>query len=143
MEKVRRPRGNWRDIVFGGIVLLVIVSDFFSKWWIRGNLQLGQTLFDAGFFRIIRIYNTGAAFGIFKGHALTFIIIAIIGIAVILSLVILLRGRWPFLDRRPVRVSVGLVLGGTAGNLIDRLLHGGRVTDFADFTIWPAFNIAD
>ena len=36
-----------------------------------------------------------------------------------------------------------LVIGGTAGNLIDRLLYNGRVTDFLDFKVWPVFNIAD
>ena len=40
------------------------------------------------------------------------------------------------------RVSLGLVLGGTVGNLIDRL-RLGYVTDFIDFGYWPAFNVAD
>jgi signal peptidase II len=39
-------------------------------------------------------------------------------------------------------ISLGFLLGGTIGNLIDRLLYG-YVIDFIDFKIWPSFNIAD
>ena len=42
----------------------------------------------------------------------------------------------------PGRLALGLVLGGTVGNLVDRL-RLGYVTDFIDVGIWPAFNIAD
>jgi len=41
-----------------------------------------------------------------------------------------------------VMSAIGLVLGGTIGNLIDRL-HLGYVTDFIDFKVWPVFNVAD
>lgn len=41
-----------------------------------------------------------------------------------------------------LQFSVGLLLGGTIGNLIDRIFHGA-VTDFIDLRIWPVFNIAD
>ena len=144
MEKSHRfPAGNRRDALFGGIVLLVIAADQLTKWWIKSNLQIGQSFFDIGFFRIIRIYNTGAAFGIFKDHSRVFIVAAIIGIIVVLSLVIYLRGRWYFIDNLLVRSSIGLILGGISGNLIDRLVDNGRVTDFIDFKVWPAFNVAD
>ncbi len=136
-------RSNRRDVLFGGIVLLVIGADQLTKWLIRDNLQIGQSLLDIGFFRLIRIYNTGAAFGIFKDHSQIFMIAAIIGIIVILSMVIVLRGRWYFFDNMLVRLSIGLILGGMIGNLIDRLVDSGRVTDFLDFKVWPAFNVAD
>jgi len=130
-------------VVFGCVALLVIFADQLSKTWIRANLDLGQSLFDMGFFRIIHIYNTGASFGMFKDHSLTFTIVAIIGIIVILLLVFVLSSRWSFLDNMLVISGIGFVLGGTAGNLIDRLFHEGRVTDFIDFKVWPAFNVAD
>ncbi|GAF88347.1 unnamed protein product, partial [marine sediment metagenome] len=50
--------------------------------------------------------------------------------------------RFPFLDNILGKSALGLVLGGTVGNLIDRLRFG-YVTDFIDFGFWPAFNIAD
>ncbi len=142
MQKEHRPRDNWRDVVFGGIVLLVVLADQLSKIWIRANLAFGQSISDVGFFRILHVHNTGAAFGMFKDHAFTLTIVDIVGIVVILVLVLLLRSRWSFYDSALVRIGMGLVMGGTIGNLIDRF-RIGHVTDFLDFKIWPVFNIAD
>ncbi len=142
MQKVNRPRGKWRNVVFGCVGLLVILADQLSKAWIRANLARGQSFFDAGFFQIVNIRNTGAAFGIFKDHSLALTIVAFVGIAVILFLVFVLHSRWSFLDNILVRSAIGLVMGGTIGNLIDRL-RLGYVTDFIDFKVWPAFNVAD
>ncbi len=142
MQKVHRPRDNWRDVAFGCIVLLVVLADQFSKTWIRTNLAFGQSIHDVGFFRILHVQNTGAAFGLFKDHAFTLTIVDIVGIVVILALVFLLRSRWSFYDSMLVRAGMGLVMGGTIGNLIDRL-RIGHVTDFLDFKVWPVFNVAD
>jgi len=142
MQKLNRPQGKWRNVVFGYVVLLVILADQLTKTWIRGSLARGQSLFDAGFFQIVHIHNTGAAFGIFKDQSLALTIVAFVGIVVILLLVFVLRRRWSFFDSMLVSSAIGLVLGGTVGNLIDRL-RLGHVTDFIDFKVWPAFNIAD
>jgi signal peptidase II len=142
MPKLHHLRDKWRDIVFAGIALLVVAADQLSKWWITAHLAMGESLVDFGFFRIMRIQNTGAAFGIFQGHPLVFTVIDFIGIVVFLVLVLVMRRRWPFLDRMWVRSGIALILGGTVGNLIDRLRFG-NVTDFFDFKIWPTFNVAD
>jgi len=142
MQRVNRPRGKWRDIVFGCIVLLVVLADQLSKTWIRANLDRGESLFDTGFLRFIHIQNTGAIFGIFKDHSQTLLIVSIIGIIAILLLVFVLRSRWPFLDSMLVISAIGLVMGGTIGNQIDRI-RLGHVTDFIDFKVWPAWNVAD
>ena len=142
MQKSSRPRGKWRDVVFGSIGLLVVIADQLSKAWIRVNLARGQSLFDIGFFQIVNVHNTGAAFGILKDHTLALTIVAFVGIIVILLLLFVLQSRWSFLDSLLVRSAIGLIIGGTIGNLIDRL-HLGYVTDFIDFKVWPAFNIAD
>lgn len=142
MQKANRLQGKWRNAVFGCIGVLIILADQLSKTWIRGNLAGGQSLFDIGFFRIINVHNTGAAFGLFKDYSIALTIIAFVGIIVILTLVFLLRSRWPFLDTMLVKSAIGLVMGGTIGNLIDRLSRG-YVTDFIDFKVWPTFNIAD
>lgn len=142
MQKVDRPRGKWRDIAFGCIGLLVIVADQLSKIWITANLARGESLSDTGFFQIVHVQNTGAIFGIFKDHTLTIIILGSLGIVVILLLVFILRGRWSFLNSTLVMSGIALVMGGTIGNQIDRL-RLGHVTDFLDFKVWPAFNVAD
>ena len=142
MQKVNRPQGKWRDVVFVCIGLFVIAADQLSKTWIRTNLALGQSIFDVEFFRIIHVYNTGAAFGIFKGHSQTIAIITGIGIVAILVFIFILRSRWAIYDSMLLRSAAGLVVGGMIGNFIDRIRQG-YVTDFLDFKIWPAFNAAD
>ena len=144
MEKLHPLlRNNWRDLVSVCIVILVVVADQLTKTWIRANLAEGEVLFDAGFFRIIHIWNTGAVFGIFKDHSVVLLVVAIIGIIAIILLVFFLRKRWPLLNSMPVRVGIALILGGTIGNnLFDRALRG-HVTDFVDVKIWPVWNIAD
>jgi lipoprotein signal peptidase len=61
---------------------------------------------------------------------------------IILFLVFFNRRKFPLLDLKLVIVSLGLIAGGIIGNLIDRLTSG-QVTDFIDFSFWPAFNVAD
>ena len=91
----------------------------------------------AGPFSIHHVRNSGIAFGFF-GSA-TSIVIVVTAIAVGWMLVFFARsgGRHPVLP-----VALGLVLGGSLGNLLDRV-RLGHVTDFLDFRFWPAFNLAD
>ena len=143
MQKLRLPRDKRRDIIFGSVVVFLVVIDQLTKALVRANLALGEVWFDAGVFQIVHVQNTGAAFGIFKGNSLTLIITSVIGIIVILILVFLLRSRWRFLESMWVQVGMALVMGGTIGNnLIDRI-RMGYVTDFIDFKVWPAWNVAD
>ncbi len=97
---------------------------------------------EAGFFRLTHVQNTGAAFGLFHGQTLPLIVVASVGVVVLFLYAFLLRRRFPLLDNWLVNSALGLVLGGTIGNLIDRLRFG-YVTDFIDIGFWPAFNIAD
>lgn len=142
MQKASSLRGRWWSAIFLLAAVLVVVADQLSKLWIRSNLLVGQSLFEIGFFRITHIQNTGAAFGLFRGHSLILTVVALFGVAVLLLYVFFFYRHYPLLNNRLSRVALGLVLGGTIGNLIDRL-RLGYVTDFIDFTVWPAFNIAD
>ncbi len=143
MQKLHLPPDRWRDIIFGSVVVLVVVVDQLTKALVRANLAVGQVWFDAGFFQIVNVQNTGAAFGIFKGHSITIVITSAIGVIIILILVFLLRSRWHFLKSMWVQAGMALVMGGTIGNnLIDRI-RMGYVTDFIDFKVWPAWNVAD
>jgi signal peptidase II len=97
-----------------------------------------------GFFSLVNVTNTGAAFGSFRGNNAFFIVISIIALLVVVSL--LTRRRRPDILRD---VSLSLLLAGILGNLTDRLLYG-HVIDFLLFNLhvryadpWPAFNVAD
>jgi signal peptidase II len=143
MQKLHRLlQGNWRDVVFGSIALIVVIADQFTKSWIRTNLAMGEVLVDKGFVQIVHVQNTGASFGIFKGHTPIIIAAVFLEMILILSIVYLFRSRLSFLDSMLMRVGAGLIFGGAIGNQVDRLLLG-HVTDFIDFKVWPAFNVAD
>ena len=146
MQKVNPPQGKLRNVAFFLIALLVVAADQLSKMWIRSYLPEGQLLPETGFFRLTHIHNTGGVFGLFQDQSFPLTIAAFIGVAVILVYALSIHRRFPWLDNMLSKSALGLMLGGTIGNLIDRL-HLGYVTDFIDVGIgvcrWPAFNIAD
>ena len=81
------------------------------------------------------IHNTGAAFGMLQGQTLSLIWLSVAVLGAIFFF-------YDSLQTTPELVCVALILGGTLGNLIDRL-RLGYVVDYIDFRIWPAFNVAD
>ena len=143
MQKVNRLQGKrWWHAVFSLIVILVVVGDQLSKAWIRSNLAVGQSLPEGGFFRLTHIHNTGAAFGLFQGYSFPLTIASFVGIVVLLVYVFFVCRRFPLLNNMLTKAALGAVLGGTVGNLIDRLRFG-YITDFIGVGIWPPFNVAD
>jgi signal peptidase II len=90
-------------------------------------------------FRLIR--NPGAAFGLDLGSTVLFTLVTAAVIAAVLRVARRLNSlRWA--------VALGLLLGGSLGNLTDRLARApgplrGRVVDFIQFPGWPIFNLAD
>ena len=142
MQKVKSLQGKWWYIVFSLTALLIVIADQLSKLWIRSNLGIGESLFEVRFFRLTHVHNTGAAFGLFQGQAFILTIIASVGVAALLLYVFFFHHKCLFVGNRLGKLALGLVLGGTLGNLIDRI-NLGHVTDFINFNVWPAFNIAD
>jgi signal peptidase II len=141
MRKNQLPPVKWNIILFS-IALLDITVDQLSKWWIQSNFYPGQSEPPTGFFRISYEQNTGAAFSIFYGKTDILAVVSIIGVILILVYNFLIYRRYPFLNTRINKIALGLILGGTVGNLIDRLwLH--YVRDFLDAGPWPVFNVAD
>lgn len=142
MQKANRHQDRWRNTVFFLSGLIIVVVDQLSKTWIRTHLPEGQSLFEVGFFRITHIRNSGASFGLLQDQSFALIIVALIGITAILVYVLVMYRRFPLFDSMPGKLALGLALGGTLGNLLDRLRFG-YVTDFIYFSFWPAFNVAD
>lgn len=129
-------------VLFSLVAALDILVDQLSKAWIRVHVPLGEWYFQAGFFRIIDIRNTGAAFGLFQGSTAVLAVLSVMGAIAIFLFAFFVRHRFSFLRTTLGRVTLGLILGGIVGNMIDRL-RLGYVTDFLDFTYWPTFNVAD
>ena len=142
MRKASSLPGQWRIVVFFLTALLVVAADQLSKIWVRSNLAVGQSLPETGILRLTHVRNTGAAFGLFQGQSFPLTTVAIVGVVILLLYALVIYRRFPSIDSTLGKVALGLVLGGTIGNLIDRL-RLGYVTDFIDVGIWPPFNVAD
>ncbi len=141
MQKRNPLQAKW-NIIFFAIAFLVIIVDQLSKWWIQNHFYPGQSVPETGFFRLTYAQNTGAAFSIFYGYSDILTIVDIIGVILILVYVFIIYRHFPTLNTRMNKIALGLILGGTIGNLIDRLwLH--YVRDFLDAGPWPIFNAAD
>ena len=127
-----------RGLLLLVIALAVIGLDQLTKYLIRANMGLGESIPREGIFRITYVTNTGGAFGIFASQTFLLALIAVIGISVFLIYL-----RYIPLKSRLLKIGLGLDLGGAIGNLIDRLRLEGKVTDFIDIGPWPVFNVAD
>ena len=124
------------------ITLLVLAADQLTKFLVRTNFHHGESIpVWTNFFNITYVGNTGAAWGLFPGQNKALIILSIV------TIIVMFVFRRSFAISEPLqKVSVGLILGGIFGNLIDRVVHN-QVIDFLDFywngNHWPAFNVAD
>ncbi len=132
-----------------GLSLPLLALDQFTKWLILHFLPFGGEMpVVPGFFSIVHVTNTGAAFGVMQGNNAFFIALAVVAGVVVLGL---------FWRDRPsvksgaslsgtTKIALSLLLSGITGNLVDRLLRG-RVTDFLHFYHgayeFPSFNVAD
>jgi signal peptidase II len=114
-----------------------VFADQLTKQVVGRTLAVGERVDLVGPVSIHHVENSGIAFGLFASR--TTIVIGITAVAVGWMLWFFARsGR-----RHPVLpVGLGLVLGGSIANLVDRI-RLGRVTDFLDLEAWPAFNLAD
>ncbi len=140
-RKVRSPLRRLWDILFFSIALIVIFADRFTKWWIEVNLAVGQSIPTSGLFRLTHVQNSGAAFGTWQGQSTILAIFAMAGGIAILLFVLFYSSHFPVLNSWLGKPALGLIFGGTVGNLIDRFQQG-HVTDFIDIGIWPSFNVA-
>jgi len=118
------------------LTLAVVAVDQATKALVRSGIDLGDR--DGVFpgVELVHVRNRGVAFGFFPGGGA---VLVAVGVASVAALLIFFATH----SRRPlVWLPTGLLLGGAAGNLIDRLREG-FVTDFIDLPLWPAFNLAD
>ncbi|SHF67494.1 signal peptidase II . Aspartic peptidase. MEROPS family A08 [Desulfofundulus australicus DSM 11792] len=118
--------------------LIVLVVDQFSKGLVQYLMYEGQSVpVIPHVFHLTYVRNPGAAFGLFAHRTAFFIVATLLVVAGAVAGALRLPP-----GHRLLRLSLGLVVGGAIGNLIDRLRFG-LVVDFLDFRIWPVFNLAD
>ncbi len=122
------------------IALVVIALDQLTKRAVQQNLALGEAILvfpPWEFVRIVHWANTGAAFGMFQGGNAV-----LIGLTVAITLAILIYYQTLPEGHLFQRICLGLMVGGSIGNLIDRLTLG-YVVDFVAVGRFPVFNLAD
>ncbi len=129
------------------ISLAVLLLDQLTKFAVVARFSHYSTVsIIPGFFRLVRVENPGIAFGMFSDSPSSFtsIILVLVSVAAIGLVGMLLWQNPPSAPRSAA--GLALILGGAAGNLLDRLARG-HVVDFLDFYLgsyhWPAFNVAD
>jgi signal peptidase II len=129
------------------ITLFAVALDRATKYAVEVRTPLGyRRVLVQNFFAFVHRANPGLAFSIFADSPSPRMTAMLsIGTVIICALLVwvLVSGR---AGGTAGQVGVALILGGAAGNLLDRLLYS-RVTDFLDFQFgsyhWPAFNVAD
>jgi len=137
-------KSNRRIIV---LALVILALDQFTKWLVLKKLyEYQEKIVIPGFFKFVHLENTGAAWSLFTGNNGALILVGLF------ALVALYLTRHHFDSHTlPGQIAFGLIFGGIAGNLMDRL-RVGHVIDFIYFYLqqrggneigFPAFNIAD
>jgi signal peptidase II len=131
---------TWRAPV--AIAVAVVVADQLTKHWAVTSLGADREIDLFWTLRLNLAFNNGMAFGQGQGFGP---VIGVVATLVIVYLLVSLRNE----ASRISTIGMGLLIGGAAGNLIDRLFRGddgvlrGAVVDFIDFQWFPIFNIAD
>ena len=117
--------------------LAALAVDQAAKHWVAWTLAIGESWPQQGPFQLTHVANTGGAYSLFSGHTIALIVFSTIGICVLFVL------YWPH-PKTGVRaqLSFGLMIAGTIGNLVDRILFG-HVIDFINIIPWFIFNVAD
>jgi signal peptidase II len=126
------------------VALAIVIVDQLSKWWIVSHVMVPPKIIAVfTSFNLVMGWNRGVSFGMFDSTSPMhqWLLIGLAIVVVVVLLVWLKRA-----ESRLIALSLGLIIGGALGNVIDRI-HYGAVADFLDFYIadyhWPAFNAAD
>ena len=119
------------------IALAALIGDQLTKSIVADHLSLDDARHVAGPLSIHHVQNSGIAFGLFASATPIVTMLTAVAVGWMLFFFARSGARHPVLP-----IALGLLIGGSASNLIDRI-RLGHVTDFIDLRFWPAFNLAD
>lgn len=124
-------------LALAAVAIAAIAADQLTKHIVSSKLALDDQVRVVGPLAIHHVQNSGIAFGLFASATLVVIILTTVAVGWMLIYFARSGSRHPVLP-----VALGLVIGGSVSNLVDRV-RLGHVTDFLDLKFWPAFNLAD
>jgi signal peptidase II len=136
VSRAAAPSRGRAWLLAGSVALAVIVADQIAKAAVRSSLAPGERIDLVLGFDLVRLTNSGIAFGLFDEGGPLVLVITIAALAAVIVWFALTP------ERPGLWLAVGLLTGGALGNLIDRMREAA-VTDFLDPPLWPAFNVAD
>ncbi len=131
----RRAAIKWAVLVV--VTGIAVALCLWTTYLAEKRLVIGEVDKVLPFLWLQRTANSGVAFGLLGGRLP--VILAANAVAIIVVLV------YVFMDKRAVLAGIagGLVVGGSLGNVVQRLTGDGHVTDFLKFPYWPNFNLPD
>ncbi len=120
------------------VAIVVIILDQIVKYMVKTSMALQQSIpVIEDVFHITYIHNQGAAFGMLSDKTSLLALMTLIVVGVLIWYAMRMKST-----SKVLRLSLALILGGSVGNLIDRVRFG-YVVDYLDFRVWPVFNLAD
>jgi signal peptidase II len=140
---VRRPRTR----LLLALAAVILLADLATKLLVVASIAPGENIrVLGGLLYLTHLRNVGAAFSFAEGFTILFTVIAVaVAVVIVRTARRLYSTGWA--------ISLGLVLGGAVGNLLDRIFRDpgflrGGVVDFLsvfgpDGRVWPVFNVAD
>jgi signal peptidase II len=120
----------------GLVLALVVVLDQVTKALVRHGIEVGEEDSVLPAISLVHVRNTGVAFGAFAGGGIIVVVLVVAALSALLFYFV------THIDKPLVWLPTGMLLGGSIGNIIDRI-RDGAVTDFVKLPAWPAFNVAD
>jgi signal peptidase II len=127
----------WHWFSLFAVTAAAVLADQVTKLVVASALSLDDGVRVIGPLSIHHVRNSGIAFGLFASRTSAVIVLTAFAVGAMIVFYARSAQRHPFLP-----VALGLVLGGSLSNLVDRV-RLGHVTDFIDLKYWPAFNLAD
>ncbi len=124
-------------LALAAVAVAAIIADQLTKHIVSSQLALDDQVKLVGPLSIHHVQNSGIAFGLFSSATGAVIVLTTFAVGWMLLFFARSGSRHPVLP-----VALGLVIGGSVSNLVDRV-RLGHVTDFLDLRYWPAFNLAD
>ncbi|MDL2210565.1 signal peptidase II [Desulfovibrio sp. OttesenSCG-928-O18] len=136
-----------RYAIIAATAVLVVLFDQITKAWVLLAVpQYTEIPVIKGLFSLVHVRNKGAAFGFLNRGDISWQFWLFLAATLVAAVVVVVLAKSSRPGEYGFFLSLGLILGGAAGNLIDRVRFR-EVIDFLDFYYgnyhWPAFNVAD